>query len=468
MDSGFFAFTHQTRITGRSKHDLTMLGFVIVYAASALGIIGAIVRPYIGMLVFYAFVFLEPEWNWRWVIARDAGFQRYLAGFTILGWLLHGGRFPRRKTNVTLAMMCLLLFLILAWISSFFTISVPFTEFYMGILWKIIAMSLLAIAILDSERKIVVLAWVIVFCQGYNAYQINLQYFTDGFCRFATQSNWGYKGDNNLYSIFTLPAAGLAAGFAMFSKTWKEKAIAGFILLLQAHQVMLLESRGGMLGGIAMIAFLIYLVPKTSLNLTIVGVGLILGSVLVGPPVVKEFMSSFESSDSLDSSASSRFSTWKAGMDITLDYPLFGVGPYAGQVLVPQYYEKSDRKDAKGLHNLFFEISSGCGIPAVILYFSFFGIIAFSSWKLIRRSGTMNENRRAVLTGALVGNAGYLVSSMFSSGALLESSYICASLSAAILLVEDESLSDSSLLEFETTDNTENEEWDELPSKYFS
>jgi hypothetical protein len=80
----------------------------------------------------------------------------------------------------------------------------------------------------------------------------------------------------------------------------------------------------------------------------------------------------------------------------------------------------------------------------------------------------MNENRRAVLTGALVGNAGYLVSSMFSSGALLESSYICASLSAAILLVEDESLSDSSLLEFETTDNTENEEWDELPSKYFS
>jgi len=449
-----------------------MLGFVFVYAAFALGILGAFVRPYLGLLVFYAFVFLEPEWNWRWAIARDAGFQKYLAGFTILGWLLHGARFPRRQTNVTLATMCLVLFLLLAWISSFFTISVEYTEFYMGILWKIIAMSLLAIAILDSEKKIVVLAWVIVVCQGYNAYQINLQYFTDGFCRFAYQSEWGYKGDNNLYSIFTMPAAGLAAGFAIFSKTWKEKAIAGCILLLQAHQVMLLESRGGMLGGLIMIILLIFLMPKTSINITIVGVGLILGSVLAGPPVVKEFMSSFESSDSLDSSASSRFSTWKAGMDMTLDYPFLGVGPYAGQVLVPQYYEKSDRKDAKGLHNLFFEISTGCGIPAVILYFSFFSIIAFGSWRLIRSSGTMKENHRAILTGALVGNAGYAASSMFSSGALLESSYICAALGAAMLLVESEPLSDSSSLDLETTDNTENENENEngteLPSKYFS
>jgi O-antigen ligase len=172
--------------------------------------------------------------------------------------------------------------------------------------------------------------------------------------------------------------------------------------------------------------------PKSSFNLKAVGVGLLMVVVLAGPPVVREFSSIFVSQDERDSSADSRFYVWDAGLRISLDNPLLGVGPWAGEALVPSYYRgEIGDVEGKALHNLFFEMSTGAGIPALILYVLFFAAVFIGHFQLWRSGKWMPSELRTINIAVLCGVPGYLVASVFSSGILIESPYVLVSLGIA-------------------------------------
>jgi O-antigen ligase len=217
-------------------------------------------------------------------------------------------------------------------------------------------------------------------------------------------------------------------------QVWK-KVVCGLLFTMQMHQLMLLESRGCMIGAIVMAVALLWYMPQTKLNWLAVCTAVILGSILAGPSVVGEFSSSFRQKEDLDVSAVGRFDLWKAGWRITCEYPLLGVGPWAGQRLVPQYIGLAAER--KGLHNLFFEISTGCGIPALILYLTYFAIAWVIAVRALwsRRQDPLPEWAEVSYLATASGLVGYFVSSMFSSGALLESSYMLAAFSLATNLV---------------------------------
>ncbi|HBJ36523.1 MAG TPA: hypothetical protein DDZ51_17575 [Planctomycetaceae bacterium] len=411
-----------------------MLGPLFIYPLFVASCIAGVFRPFYGLLGFYAFVFLEPEWNWRWSIPRDWNFQKYIGACLLAGVLLHGFRGNRFSGWLGWAVVALLSFLALAWVSASQTIDARFTAFYMDIITKVIIIAVVTIRIVDTREKALALLWVIVVGQGYNALRINEQYFQDGYSLYSYMRSWGNKGDNNLYSIFTIPAMGGAFGLALHSTKLWHKGLAGFIAVLQLHQMMLMESRGGMLGGLLMAALAIWLMPKTSFNIRAVIAGLIVGSVLAGPPVIEEFMSSFKKEGERDSSAESRYELWSAGFRITADYPLLGVGPYAGQMLVPRYSENYRDLSNKGLHNLIFEISTGCGVPALLCYLAFLLIPWWNVfWTYRRDRAELDPATSACLLAVAVGIPGYLFSSMFSSGALLESSYVLVACGSAAL-----------------------------------
>jgi O-antigen ligase len=201
------------------------------------------------------------------------------------------------------------------------------------------------------------------------------------------------------------------------------------------HQIMLLESRGCMLGGLAMVPLWLWFMPKTTLNWSAVATALVLGSVLAGPSVVEEFSSSFKPREEMDYSAASRFDLWKAGVAITLDYPLLGVGPWAGQKLVPQYIGLDANR--KGLHNVIFEVSTGCGVPALGFYLTFFAIVWWVAVHALRRRqrNPLPEWAEITYLATASGLVGYFVSSMFTSGAALETSYLLVSVALATSLV---------------------------------
>ncbi len=162
-----------------------------------------------------------------------------------------------------------------------------------------------------------------IVAQGWNAWNINQLYFSRGHIR-LDGFHWNFL-DNNTYSISSVPVMALTIAAVFTAQRLWIMVGCGLVMVFQMHQLMILESRGTMLGSLFMCALAVYWMPKNSRNVGLVIVILLIAAILAGPPVIREFNSIFESKENLDSSADSRFKLWKAGTQIIMDYPLLGV-----------------------------------------------------------------------------------------------------------------------------------------------
>ena len=128
-----------------------------------------------------------------------------------------------------------------------------------------------------------------------------------------------------------------------------------------------------------------------------------------------------------------------------MDNPITGVGPWAGEAYTPQYIPGyAERRNFKALHNLFFEVGTGMGVPGIASYMMFFAIPWYMHFRLWRqRRHRLSRVMSVANIGALAGIPGYWLASMFSSGALVESSYVmvvaaCAALAIAHVQRDEE------------------------------
>ncbi len=239
----------------------------------------SISKPWWGVVAFYFFTFLIPEWNWRWAMPAYFPYPTMITSALIFGVLLNGFRDINLKPKLLSPVTGLLLFIGLAFVSSWSSIAPELSDFYLRFLWKIILMACLAIALIDTPRKMIILLIAICVAQAYNSFQINLQYFQDGFSAYA-RDGWafGRKGDNNIYSSFTIPmmAGSLALGFCAKS-LWMRLL---FLLAcgLAVHQIMLLESRGAMLGSAMTILVMVTFVRKNKFTISMMAMGAVLAS----------------------------------------------------------------------------------------------------------------------------------------------------------------------------------------------
>ncbi|WP_160148165.1 O-antigen ligase family protein [Rubripirellula obstinata] len=323
----------------------------------------------------------------------------------------------------------------MGWVSHGQSLDPETSSYYLYTVFKIALVTTLAVALIDTPKKLWILLVVAVVTQGYNAMQINLQYFEDGFSAYS-RSGWasGTKGDNNGYTIFTIPVLAMSISIALTNLGPKLRLFSLAIAALQIHQILLLESRGGMLAVCLLFALVAFFAEKTRSNIIgIVAIGVV-AIVLAGPPVVREFSSIFAEAGERDNSANSRFKLWKAGAQITIENPIVGVGPWCGELLVPDYYEGPivSTSQRKALHNILFEISTGFGIPATLAYFAFFWIPLRSSLGLVLRRREEDPWLNAASLAICVGMPAFFLASMFSSGAMLETGYLLAVLGYAV------------------------------------
>jgi O-antigen ligase len=407
------------------------LGPVFVFALFAFICIGALFRPHIGLIGYFGWAILRPEFLWRWALPEDLGLQKYIVVATVVGWALH--QFPGNRIagKQLIAVICLVIYLVLSYLSAFGTHDPVRTAIFMSVIWKIVLMAILAVKLLDSAPKIIATMWAIVIAQGFNALEINAQYFRDGY---SWAYNYGWASyDSNTYSILTVAVMPMSAVLAIFSKRTMLKLFAALIFILQLHEVFLLESRGSVVGMALMFGLLWSFLPKTAVvNLTFICF-IFAGVLLAGPPVVREISSIFAEQEERDSSANSRFDLWRAGLDITLSYPLLGVGPWGAETLVPQHYPGGSDEPRKALHNLFFEVSTGSGVPATIGYIAYFFIPWISLTGLLRRARDyLPVGEKAIATAVVSSIPAYWASSMFSSGAMMEIGYIVAAFGIAL------------------------------------
>ncbi|QDV43233.1 O-Antigen ligase [Stieleria neptunia] len=402
-----------------------MIALIFVFSLLAAVCAVSITKPHVGIIGFYGFVLLDPTWNWRWALPEGFQYQKFIFASIIIGFFLSGFRTQQLSNLSKHGILAGTLFYLACRLSAASSIAPEATEFFMGVIWKELLVLLLAILVLDSPGKLKALLVVVVLAQGYNALQINLEYFQTAFSRYAYRP-WGSSGaDNNGYSIITTPVLLISISLGLFERRIWTRCLFLGIGLLQAHQIMLMQSRGCMLASVLAIAICIFYMPRRNGNVKWAAVAVFLGAMLAGPSVVEEFSSSFAEGDQRDSSADSRLHLWRAGWKITMDHPVSGVGPNAARVLVPlpQYYEGGLNQPSKALHNLFFDVSTGVGLPGFFCYFFLFCGPLWYSYKTYEKRNAEDDLgpvRLATFTGIIA----YLVASMFSSGILFESCYI--------------------------------------------
>lgn len=403
---------------------VTILGLV----CPVLGIF----RPWIGFVGYAFFAILCPQWNWKWSLP-GLDFQKFLAASVLLGLLFNQLSRNRVTGHLRYAVGGIIAYLALSYLSGMQTISPVKTALYLDITWKIVVMMVAGIWVIKTPFQLMFLVSALIVAQGWNAWNINQIYFERGWIN-VIYFKWNFL-DNNTYSVSTVPIFALTLGVLLTTRNIWVRIGCSVVFILQAHQLMLLESRGTMLGALLASAIAIYWMPRSPRTLVTAFAAIIVGAALAGPPVVREFMSAFETEDKLDSSASSRYKLWSAGARILADYPLLGVGPWAGEKLVPLYYGERIKREQKALHNLFFEVGTGSGVPALIGYLTFFWLPWWKHVRMKKFLGGVPPWFRAVNLAVVCGIPGYWAASMFSSGALIEAPYLLAAIGIISLLI---------------------------------
>ena len=247
---------------------------------------------------------------------------------------------------------------------------------------------------------------------------------------------YGFMTNRNLFGS----AQALLLPFALYtfyagSRSWK--ITAGISVIVIIISLLFSQTRSAWLSGIAILVIaailVIVFVPalrkKWSLfTLIVVGVTAAIVSILILTDKESSFAKTVtERAASLvvtsspgseaDLTISERLKMWKKTMSMIGDHPLTGVGAGNWKVVVPSYGLDST-VFAKGfyapdrVHNTYLQMAAETGIPGAVFYFAMWLIIAFTGFKLIRK--TNNENKKILAILMLAGLAAVAVDTLFS------------------------------------------------------
>jgi len=398
------------------------MGPILVQAFVYICFVLGIIRPFWALCGYLLLIFLQPEWIWRFEGLAGFSYQKTLIVCILIGALLNisnGNGFSRNLFFLFSSGV----FILLTWISMIGSIRPLLSIPYFDVLWKSVLIMLVLFHTLDTPKKAMIASIAMVAGSFYNAFRLNDDYIAVGWCRWV-RDNWGYKGDSNVICLFEMPCIAISVALLVSAKSKYLKIFSALSLIVHVHAVFILESRGAMLGLVIMAIIAFGFIPKSPKTLLITLLVVLAVAVIAGPPVVKEFTSIFAAKEQRDASADSRFKLWKAAFLIASDYPILGVGPYAGQYLIPKYDIDYANLELKHPHNIFLEIASGCGFPSLFLYLCLFTMPMVMAWNLRRQFYNPNDQFLQFVTIApLIGFPAMAMTGLFCGSGMMESVY---------------------------------------------
>jgi probable O-glycosylation ligase (exosortase A-associated) len=428
-----------------------MKGLLLTYALTYGGAVASIFNPFIGLLVYVCFAIIRPESLWHWSVG-PGNYSRIIAIALLIGWAIHGfgsWRFGRARPVV----YCLIGFMIWYATSGFLAYHPEASSRPTEAMLKIVLPFVVGITIIDSQAKLKALAWVIMFSQGYVAYDLNMSYF-GGFNRLH---NYGFGGmDNNCNAI----ALVCGAGFAFFlglgeQKQWR-RWLAFVLAGLMAHAIMFSFSRGGMLALIITGVASFVLIRKRPVYYAYLLLAVAVGLRMAGPEVLERFYSAFADQEERDLSAQSRLDMWGACQQLANRHPVFGIGPDNFPIVAPEFGWPL----GKQAHSLWFQAAAETGYVGVGLLLTFY---LLSMKRLYRMAKDLNRvapeiaDRCRMVIASLIG---FMVAAQFVSLPGLEIPYYVNLVGAGFLKLGDELLIDESN-EADSDDLADEDEFDE-------
>jgi len=392
---------------------------IIVIAALVISLPFCFFRPFVGVMVWTVFAFLNPH-RLTWGPSRNMPVAEMIAIPTLLGSLLFAriwNKLPRGT-----------FYLLLLW--SWFTVTALHatytpalmhynqdTWFRWGVVSKILLMVIVTIGVVDTFDRYRYLLFAI--CGSFGAivvWAIPWMIETHGQYRLYGPNGTAIADNNDLGLALnmTLPFF----FFLAKSETNRRlKWLFGSLFVVTILAVFVTYSRGALVG-LGVVLFLMVLTLPSRTILIPILVLAILAGVFLMPNNWQERMDFARQGAVIDESAMSRFNSWTYCWNLALDYPLTGAGFEAfTQPLFDKY--APNRGDLHGPHSVYFGVLAEHGFPGLILYLSFVAWILKRLYRIRREARDLGEEIMARYAAMLL----FSVIAFLASGAFLGRAY---------------------------------------------
>jgi O-antigen ligase len=406
-----------------------MIGLLSVYALAAIGAVGGLIAPRVGLYVYIFFAVLRPHYLWGWA-GSTAGLSQAVGIAMLIGWTIRGfGRwqFDRARSIVT----ALVMFAVWSALSSIQAEDATVAGASLVELGKIVLPFLVGVTILDGERDVRRMLWVIVAAQAYISYEMNVSYL-GGYNRAQVE---GYGGmDNNCLAISLVTTLGAAIALFVSSSRWTERGILAVSSALILHTVLLTFSRGALVGLLVVAGLGVVMMPKRP-RYIVAALGLVLLAIrLTGPELAARYQSAFVETEDLDASAAGRLELWRDCLTIMATQPFFGVGPRNWPVVAASF----DWAPGKEAHSVWMQTGAELGLPGVLMLLSFYILAILKLWRLVRRRPAASfAPLHGVAFGLSLAIVGYVTTAQFVSLVGLETPFYLVMVGVVLLRCSD-------------------------------
>jgi len=247
--------------------------------------------------------------------------------------------------------------------------------YFKNIYWKIIVMTLAIAWLVNSEQSVkkiatlIILAGLLIACVAlYNS--ANGIGIVEGSRVTIGRQLGSVLGDPNDLSLVLMFPLAFAISFATTKGIGFSRVIGFACLVLAMAAVIATQSRGGLLGSIAVFGiFGLRIIKSKTLLMLIATVGLLALFAMAG---ISDRQSGGAAEEGIDASAMGRLYAWEAAFKMALDNPLTGVGLnnfYANYFFYSPHWDGLNH----AVHSTWFGVLAETGFLGLIV---FIGIIA--------------------------------------------------------------------------------------------
>jgi probable O-glycosylation ligase (exosortase A-associated) len=406
---------------------------LFMIAMTLVGSVGVFTRgPIYGVVVYYLFAVLRPQYMWKWSLPEGIQWSLYVALPTIASVLLGGsgtGRAPRPWTVAHKVVLLFAVWVVLSFANAFDKefASIVFTDYL-----KIFLMFFIASAVIREVAHLWIIMLLTAAALGYISYEVNYLYFVNNYLGIYRN---GYGGlDNNGAGLM------LAMGVPLCMFAWegmRHRLRWAFLALVPAivHAVLMTYSRGAMLSLIVawplMVARSRY---RVRIALASVAFAVLAVPVMAGPEIQARFFTIKD--NEVDDSANQRRKAWAAAWKIACDYPILGVGVRNANLFSYQYGADTE---GRTIHSQYLQIAADCGFVGIGLYLAIFLCVAVSTHgarRAARRNPGPDADRvRAIASGVECSLFLFLFGAFFLSLEVFELPYVLLLLGAQLPVV---------------------------------
>lgn len=399
--------------------DLLIVGMVLA------GSLAALKRPWIGVMVWTWLSIMNPH-RYSWGFAFNAPLAAISVASIVIGLLFTRERESPFKGGAATVLALFMFWITLSWLFGFD----PAGDYEQWTkVMKIMGMILVALALLYSKRHIFALAWVCAISLGLLGAKGGVFTLMTGGSNHVYGPPGSFIADNNAFALALVMTIPLLRFLHLQVSGSKLRLLLLVMMGLLAAAALGSQSRGGLLGIVAMALFLWWRGGNRAVGgilILLVGIGL----AAFMPDQWGARMGTIESYNE-DQSALGRLAAWSVGWGVALHH-FFGVGFNAARPELFMLYSSYPNVGTPVAHSIYFQVLGHHGFVGLALFLLLWLITWRTAAAIRREAAEVPQARWCVDLANMcqVSLVGYAV-----GGAFLNLAYFDLPYNVMVLLV---------------------------------